>query len=76
VVAAARAVLDGATGVDVDYLELRGSDLGPIPSSGNARLLVAARIGATRLIDNVPVTVPAAGGDNAIPDFQPAQADA
>ncbi|MFI7191249.1 pantoate--beta-alanine ligase [Nocardia nova] len=100
VVAAARSVLDGAIGVDVDYLELRGSDLGPIPSSGNARLLVAARIGATRLIDNVPVSVPPAvsdaasagpsvvtqaaasgpvapaDGHNAVPDFQPAQADA
>ncbi|WP_216897985.1 pantoate--beta-alanine ligase [Nocardia alni] len=57
VLAAARAVLDGAPDIEVDYLELRGADLGPIPGSGNARLLVAARVGATRLIDNMAVTV-------------------
>jgi pantoate--beta-alanine ligase len=49
----ARAELDGVTGVDVDYLELTAPDLGPAPVSGPARLLVAARVGPTRLIDNV-----------------------
>ncbi|MEU2255965.1 pantoate--beta-alanine ligase [Nocardia xishanensis] len=57
VLAAARAVLDAAPGVDVDYLEVRSSTLGPAPASGNARLLVAAKVGATRLIDNVAVTL-------------------
>ncbi|WP_431967306.1 pantoate--beta-alanine ligase [Nocardia sp. bgisy134] len=57
VVAAARAVLDAVPGVDVDYLEVRSSTLGPAPVSGNARLLVAAKVGATRLIDNVAVTL-------------------
>jgi pantoate--beta-alanine ligase len=52
---AARGVLDKEPGVDVDYLELRGRDLGPAPTLGEARLLVAARVGTTRLIDNVPV---------------------
>ncbi|HEY3261121.1 MAG TPA: pantoate--beta-alanine ligase [Pseudonocardiaceae bacterium] len=52
---AARAVLDAQPGVAVDYLELRGRDLGPVPRVGEGRLLVAARVGSTRLIDNVPV---------------------
>ncbi|WP_225730909.1 MULTISPECIES: pantoate--beta-alanine ligase [unclassified Nocardia] len=55
--AAARTVLDAADGVAVDYLELRSSTLGPAPASGNARLLVAARVGSTRLIDNTAVTL-------------------
>jgi pantoate--beta-alanine ligase len=52
---AARSVLDKESGIDVDYLEVRARDLGPAPASGEARLLVAARVGATRLIDNAPV---------------------
>lgn len=39
-------------GLDVDYLELRDPALGPPPVIGPARLLVAARLGTTRLIDN------------------------
>ena len=55
VLTTARAVLAEEPTVAVDYLELRASDLGPAPASGQARLLVAARVGTTRLIDNVAV---------------------
>ncbi|MFD4195744.1 pantoate--beta-alanine ligase [Amycolatopsis thermoflava] len=57
VLAAARATLAARPEVDVDYLELRGTDLGPAPVDGEARLLIAARVGRTRLIDNVPVVL-------------------
>ena len=50
--AAARAVLRRTTLVDLDYLVLTSPDLGEPPASGQARMLVAARIGGTRLIDN------------------------
>ncbi|SFK60784.1 pantoate--beta-alanine ligase [Amycolatopsis sacchari] len=57
----ARQTLAARPAVSVDYLELRGTDLGPAPVDGEARLLVAARVGTTRLIDNVPVLLGAAG---------------
>lgn len=55
--AAARAVLDGAEGVELDYLVLVDpstfTDLPPGASEG--LLAVAARVGTTRLIDNAIV---------------------
>jgi pantoate--beta-alanine ligase len=57
VLAAARSELDAHPAITVDYLELRSADLEPAPRSGPARLLVAARVGATRLIDNVEVAL-------------------
>ena len=55
VLADATAVLDEAEGVDVDYLALTDPALGDPPASGEARLLVAARVGSTRLIDNIEI---------------------
>jgi len=54
---AAAAVLAAAPSVDVDYLQVRGVDLGPAPAQGNARLLIAARVGSTRLLDNAAITI-------------------
>ena len=57
----AAAVLTAAgkelVGVAVDYLELTDPALGPAPERGPARLLVAAKVGPTRLIDNVGLTL-------------------
>ena len=54
---AARAELRRVHGVDLDYLEVTGPELGPAPARGDGRLLIAARIGPTRLIDNAPLSL-------------------
>lgn len=54
---AAAAVLAASPGVEVDYLQVRGPGLEPAPADGPGRLLIAARVGATRLLDNAAVTL-------------------
>ena len=49
-VAAARAVLDGPPGIDIDYVALAEFD-------GQPTLVIAARLGRTRLIDNAPLVM-------------------
>lgn len=55
--AAARSVLDAVPSIEVDYLQVRDSALGPAPASGPGRLLVAARLGKTRLLDNIAIEI-------------------
>ena len=65
VLAAARAVVAAEPALGVDYLELVDEDTWAEagPTSARARLLVAARVGTTRLIDNVPVVFTTGGQD-------------
>lgn len=70
--AAARAVLRSSQDVDLDYLVLLDPALGDLPEDvapgTAARMLVAARVGGTRLLDNLPLTL----GDPSTPPTDPA----
>ena len=56
-VSAARAVLDATPGADVQYVEVRDPrTLAPVDRlQGQARLLLAVRLGGVRLLDNGPL---------------------
>ena len=55
--AAARAVLDDEPSVLLDYLVVTDENLDAAPAGGPARMLVAATVGTTRLLDNTAVTL-------------------
>ncbi len=68
---AAGSVLSEVPAIDVDYLEVRDGSLGPAPVTGAGRLLVAARLGKTRLIDNVAIEIgTTVGADGRVPANQ------
>lgn len=52
-VEAGQAVLVDVPGIELDYLAVTDPNLGPAPETGEGRVLIAARVGATRLIDNM-----------------------
>ncbi|MDO4762491.1 MAG: pantoate--beta-alanine ligase [Corynebacterium sp.] len=54
---AAQAIFEAEPDIKLDYLALRHNDLVSEPTAGENRLLVAATVGETRLIDNVAVTL-------------------
>jgi pantoate--beta-alanine ligase len=57
---AARTELGLAAGIELDYLVVTDPELGElppeVPPGTEGRILVAGRIGSTRLIDNMPIT--------------------
>jgi pantoate--beta-alanine ligase len=71
----ARSVLGAARAIEVDYLELRDAELGPLQADRPGRLLVAARLGSTRLLDNIAIEVGNLAGTNAPERLKPVGPD-
>jgi pantoate--beta-alanine ligase len=61
---AAGAVLEEVSAITVDYLEVRANDLQPAPASGPARMLLAAQLGTTRLLDNIIIDIAGTDGQS------------
>ncbi len=61
VVAETRRLLADAGGVGIEYVTVTDPELGPPPTRGRGRLLVAVRIGGVRLLDNGPVHLAKSG---------------
>ena len=70
---AAMSVLKAEPGLELDYLALTSPDLGDAPETGEGRILVAARVGTTRLIDNMPLVLGRSPTGPAEPQGRPAR---
>ena len=57
VVSAVQSFLDDQSDIVTDYAVVTSPDLGAPPEVGEARLLLAVRVGGVRLLDNTRITL-------------------